>query len=242
MGIRAFDIRLAERKGRLGVFHSRAFQNVYWEDHVLPAFITFLKEHPSETLVVSLKCEGGTQEDYASLLSASLSDPANRPFFVSDFSPALTLGDCRGKIFFLLRDPVMPHYPGALCRGWEDNASCVLTLIGADGTQGEAMLQDEYEYRSVKEAPKKLHACMMHFNRLARPTTSRRWGISFVSATAGVAGTPMAFAEKLNLWVTNNLNDGRTRRNCGIVFIDFAGTESGRKLVTYLIDSNNLIH
>jgi 1-phosphatidylinositol phosphodiesterase len=238
LGIRAFDIRLAERKGKLGVFHSRAFQRVYWEDEVLPAFIAFLKKHPSEMLVVSLKREGGKAERYTSLLSASLGDPANTPYFVTDFSPSLTLGACRGKILFLQRDAVMPHYPGVLCTGWADNASCLLTLTAANGVQGEALLQDEYEYKSLKEAPGKLQACMAHFDKLsAEPESSCRWGISYVSATAGVAGTPTAFAEKLNRWVADKLTVA-ARRRCGIVFIDFVGSESGRKLVSHLINNN----
>lgn len=58
-GIRAFDIRLQEKDGKLGVFHSTAFQQMYWETDVLPAFLRFLREHPTEVLVVSLKREGG---------------------------------------------------------------------------------------------------------------------------------------------------------------------------------------
>ncbi len=53
--IRAFDIRLGKKNDKLGVFHSFAFQDIYWEDDVLPAFIHFLQAHPSETLIVSLK-------------------------------------------------------------------------------------------------------------------------------------------------------------------------------------------
>ncbi len=58
-GIRAFDIRLEKKGNKLGVFHSHAFQDIYWEDDVLPAFIHFLQTYPSETLIVSLKKEKG---------------------------------------------------------------------------------------------------------------------------------------------------------------------------------------
>ena len=46
-GIRAFDIRLEKKGNKLGVFHSHAFQDIYWEDDVLPAFIHFLQTYPS---------------------------------------------------------------------------------------------------------------------------------------------------------------------------------------------------
>ena len=95
-GIRAFDIRLEKKNNKLGIFHSHAFQDIYWEDDVLPAFINFLQAHPSETLIVSLKKEGGELKDYASLLSVSLSASAHQSHFIVDFRPELTLKECRG--------------------------------------------------------------------------------------------------------------------------------------------------
>ena len=132
-GIRAFDIRLEKKGNKLGVFHSHAFQDIYWEDDVLPAFIHFLQTYPSETLIVSLKKEGGELRDYASLLSVSLSSPEYQSYFVMDFRPELTLKDCRGKILFLHRDHAMDNYPGAACVGWEDDSTCLLTLRNKDG-------------------------------------------------------------------------------------------------------------
>ena len=65
-GVRGFDIRLqACENGKLGVYHSVQFQETYWETDVLPAFIDFLKKHPSEMLFVSLKKEGGDSEAIA---------------------------------------------------------------------------------------------------------------------------------------------------------------------------------
>lgn len=239
LGIRAFDIRLQEKDGKLGVFHSHAFQNKYWEEDVLPAFISFLQAHPSETLVVSLKKEGGDMKGYASLLSVSLSAPVNQRYFISDFSPELTLKDCRGKILFLHRDHAMDNYPGAACIGWDDNSSCLLTLRNKDGKEGIALLQDEYQYKSDKDADKKIAACICNFNKICtEPASSRRWGISFVSATGLPLGTPLVFAKKINDPVADYLKK-EGKRNCGIVFIDFIERRGGQKLVEYLIDSNN---
>lgn len=237
-GIRAFDIRLEKKNKKLGVFHSYAFQDIYWEDDVLPAFIHFLQEHPSEMLIVSLKKEGGDTADYASLLSASLSDPEHRKYFVDDFSPELTLKDCRGKILFLHRDRAMEHYPGAACVGWDDNSTCLLTLRNKDGKEGTVLLQDEYQYESGKEADKKIAACIRNFDKVcAEPAASRRWGISFVSATGLPSGTPIVFADQINEPVAAYLKKAG-KRNCGIVFIDFVEGTGGRNLVEYLIGSN----
>lgn len=237
-GIRSFDIRLQEKDGRLGVFHSAAFQSIYWEDDVLPAFISFLQSHPSETLIVSLKQEGGKAQDYASLLAASLSDPANLPYFVAGFRADLTLGECRGKVLFLHRDKAMDDYPGAACEGWADDATCLLTLRGNDGTQARALLQDEYQYKSHHEAPEKLEACLNNMREVAAlPEGSLQWGISFASATGLPTGTPQAFADRINASLADCLEETGWN-SCGIVFIDFVAQEGGSKLVTYLIDSN----
>ncbi len=237
-GIRAFDIRLQKKDGRLGVFHSAAFQSIYWEDDVLPAFISFLQNHPSETLIVSLKKEGGDAQDYAALLSASLSDPANLPYFVAGFREDLNLGECRGKILFLHRDTAMDDYPGAACEGWADDATCLLSLRGNDGTQAHALLQDEYQYKSHREASEKLEACRNNLQEVASlPAESLMWGISFASATGLPSGTPKAFADRINAPLAECLEE-TGRHSCGIVFIDFVAQEGGSKLVSYLIDSN----
>ncbi|WP_418696294.1 phosphatidylinositol-specific phospholipase C [Bacteroides sp.] len=237
-GIRAFDIRLEKKNNKLGIFHSYAFQKIYWEDDVLPAFISFLQAHPSETLIVSLKKEGGELQDYASLLSASLSDPANRNYFVLDYHPELALGDCRGKILFLHRDRAMDDYPGAACIGWADNATCLLALRNKDGKEGTVLLQDEYQYESDKDAEKKIEVCINNFNKVsAEPASSHRWGITFVSATGLPSGTPAIFADKINKPVAGYLKKA-DKRNCGIVFIDFIDRQGGQELVEFLIDSN----
>lgn len=237
-GIRAFDIRLAKKDGKLGVFHSRAFQNIYWETDVLPAFIGFLQAHPSEMLIVSLKKEGGEQQDYASLLSASLSISVHQEYFVMDFSPGLTLKDCRGKILFLHRDHAMDSYPGAACVGWKDDATCLLTLRNKDGREGVALLEDEYQYESGKEAGRKLEACIRNLERVAaEPSCSHRWGITFVSATGLPLGTPKVFADRVNGPVVDYLARSG-KRNSGIVFIDFVDSREGQRLVNTLILEN----
>lgn len=237
-GIRAFDIRLEKKNHKLGVFHSHAFQDIYWEDDVLPAFIHFLQTYPSETLIVSLKKEGGELQDYASLLSASLGSPEYQSYFVMDFRPELTLKDCRGKIIFLHRDRAMEDYPGAACVGWKDDGTCLLTLRNKDGKEGTALLEDEYQYESDKEAGKKIEVCIRNLEQMAaESSSSHRWGITFISATGLPLGTPKAFADKVNKSVVSYLKKTK-KRSCGILFIDFVSETGGKALVEYLIDSN----
>ena len=239
LGIRAFDIRLAEKDGKLGVFHSHAFQNMYWETDVLPTFIKFLKEHHSEMLIVSLKREGGSSEAYASLVETSLSAIDAKPFFVWNFCQDLALGDCRGKILFLHRDVVMNKYPGTACEGWKDDATCLMTLRGSNGAEAQVLLQDEYQYASDEEVGLKIEACMRNLHNVAaEPSPSYRWAISFVSATGLPLGTPEVFAKQVNKFVSEYLKQRRSQM-CGIVFMDFVQRPEGLELLDCLIRGNN---
>lgn len=240
-GSRCFDIRLQSMDDdKLGVYHGPSFQDIYWEENVLADFIGFLKKNPSETLIVSLKKENGRLSEYARLLSASLSKPEHQAYFVSDFRPELTLGECRGKILFLHRDHTMENYPGVECFDWEDNMTCTLTLRSKDGTEGKVTLQDEYQYLSAQKAEQKTKSTIRNIDKIAaEPEDSHLWGLTFVSATAFPISGPIHFAEKVNEPVAKHVQ-GIGKKNCGIVVLDFAGSEHGQMLVEALIDSNFL--
>ena len=97
-GIRAFDIRLKKKNGKLGVFHSRAFQGIYWEDDVLSAFIDFLQAHPSEILIVSLKREGGTGLCFSTVCFFEC--PCTSALFCGGFSSGTDIGGLPGEDSF----------------------------------------------------------------------------------------------------------------------------------------------
>lgn len=241
IGIRAFDVRLQSHNGKLGVYHSIAFQHIFWEEDVLPTMISFLKNHPTEMLVVSLKCEGGSTSEYSSLLSASLQQTQYHPYIISSYNNKLTLGDCRGKILFLHRDEAGPDYHGVRCEGWQDNASCQLTLRASNGIVDTAYLQDEYQYLSgdITELKKKEQAIIHYFKQMSCPKTrASSWGISFISATGLPHGTPHIFADYLNGTIADYLIN-HEQRYCGIVLIDFVAYTDGVRLVDAIIRCNN---
>ena len=61
------------------------------------------------------------------------------------------------------------------------------------------LLQDNYPYESGEEAGKKVGVCVRNIEGMsAEPVSSRRWGITFVSATGLPLGTPKVFADKVN--------------------------------------------
>lgn len=237
-GIRAFDIRLVARDGQLALYHGPAFQKVYWESYVLPAFIEFLQDNPSEMLIVSLKREGGESEDYKKLLAATLTDSRYTPYYIRDYRPDMRMGEGRGKILFLHRDLAMTPYPGAACKGWADDATCELSLIDAEGCTGKAWLQDEYQYKGKNGADEKLEACICYLkHRAEQPDGSNQWGINFVSATGLPTGTPIVFAKVLNPALADYCRQHNPKA-MGIFFIDFVSCTAGRQLVDFMIRSN----
>lgn len=237
-GVRGFDVRLqACDNGKLGVYHSVQFQDIYWETDVLPAFLDFLKTNPSEMLFVSLKKEGGDSEAYARLASSSLNDKALAPFLVNDFKKDLTLGDCRGKILFMHRDRILKDYPGAQCNGWDDNTTCWVTLKDAKGNETLVSVEDEYGYLDGKKAVykgritwKNMKAAMKNGGK------DSRWYISFASATALPTAGPTAFSDVVNPMLAKQTQG--LEQSCGIVLLDFAGSAAGRALIDNLILSN----
>lgn len=242
-GIRGFDIRLqAEPNQKLGVYHSIQYQNITWEDHVLPDFIAFLKANPSETLVVSVKCENNDGEGYAKLLATSLQDKNNTPYFVNGFRPDITLDECRGKIVFLHRSPIASEtYPGTRCIDWKDNDTFDMILRRDDGKEGLASVEDEYFHESAELAPHKAKRTFGNMTAaMNEPSQSMKWFISFASATALPKNGPKDFSDVVNAALVQNMQG--VQKNCGIVLIDFAGDKDAKALTKALIDSNQPLH
>lgn len=236
-GIRGFDIRLKAEDDQLRVYHGTARQDITWEENILPLYLDFLKSHPSETLIVSVKCEGGSKEAYKNLLARSITDANAKAYFVDEFKAGLTLDECRGKILFIHRDEVMQNYPGVYCYGWQDNVTCSMVIRGSNGQEATVSLQDEYQHKYAGNAPYKMATTLKNMTAAMNETeSSDKWFISFASATAFPGDGPKDFADKVNPGLAHEIQE--LHGNFGIVLIDFAGSPDGRKLVERLIDSN----
>lgn len=236
-GIRGFDIRLKAEDNQLRVYHGTARQDITWEENILPLYLDFLKSHPSETLIVSVKCEGGSKEAYKNLLARLITDANAKAYFVDEFKAGLTLDECRGKILFIHRDEVMQNYPGVYCYGWQDNVTCSMVIRGSNGQEATVSLQDEYQHKYAGNAPYKMATTLKNMTAAMNETeSSDKWFISFASATAFPGDGPKDFADKVNPGLAHEIQE--LHGNFGIVLIDFAGSPDGRKLVERLIDSN----
>ena len=239
LGVRGFDIRLrACDNNLLGVYHSIVFQDMYWETEVLPTFINFLKEHPSETLIVFVKKEGGSNTAFTDLLTQSIASPQNNaPYFVSKFTKDITLGACRRKILLIHRDHLLTDFPGAQCHGWQNNTSSLITLKDRHGNEVEASVEDHYQFPTAASAEEKAALAWSHIKQAAEEDKhSHKWFFTFASATALPEDGPQAFATIVNAQLAP-LTQTRPA-TYGTVFMDFVGTTDGRTLVQNLIQTN----
>lgn len=238
LGVRGFDIRLkACDNNLLGVYHSIVFQDLYWETDVLPIFINFLEEHPSETLIVFVKKESGSNTAFANLLTQSLASPQNDPYFVTQVTNGITLGTCRGKIILIHRDNLLTDFPGAQCHGWQNNTSSLITLKDKHGNEVEASVEDHYQFPTAESAKEKSALAWSHLKlSINADKHSHKWFFTFASATALPEDGPQAFATIVNAELAQ-LTQPHTA-TYGMVFMDFLGTADGRTLIQNLILTN----
>ena len=234
-GIRGFDMRLKPRKeGKLGVYHDIKFQKITWEEDVLPTMVNFLKSHPTETLWVSLKKEGGETDEYVKLITASLQNPELEKFIVKGVTSDLTLGECRGKILFVHRDTYLKQFPGMQCYNWPDNGTGPILLKTQDGVELKGAVEDEYKYERGKKADYKAELTWKHMqDAMHKLQEEKTWYISFASATALPKAGPAHFAKVVNPYLAKKTV--AASRPCGIVLVDFSGSEEIEVLIENLI-------
>ena len=139
IGVRFFDIRLQLVGDDFNIVHSFVDQDTEFDD-VLECMVDFIKENPSEFLIVSIKKDADSKRaegDFATLLEEEL-----REYSQISTSATLprTVGEARGKIYIISRyensTMGIPAY-----HGWQDSTSFEL---------GEIYVQDNYKVDSAE--------------------------------------------------------------------------------------------
>ena len=106
-GVRCLDIRGRHLNNRLVMHHGVEYQKANFDD-VLRDSISFLSNHPSETIVMSLKEESTPSRNtrsYEATVKAYLANYPSR-YFYNGWNPCTkipTLGEARGKILLVRR-------------------------------------------------------------------------------------------------------------------------------------------
>lgn len=174
-GVRFFDLRVQvtnpddPNSDKLTLVHSvfpisltgpKYFRDLY------NTIVDFLRDNPSETLIVSLKREGtgnGTDQQLSQVLKRHYTNPER--WFTEPRLP--TLGEVRGRIVLLRRfdldEPLKGEWDGKGwgidAHVWEDNTPCNTC------PSGMVCVQDFYEVLETENIDKKIEYCNAHLER-----------------------------------------------------------------------------
>lgn len=268
-GVRFFDIRVQVndpndvKSDELTLVHSvfpvalsgsKKFRPLYEE------ILDFLKQNPSETVIISLKREGpgdATDAQLASRLKRHYVNDKN--WFTEPGIP--TLGQARGKIVLMrrfgLNDQLKQELGG---KGWGINGSS-----WADNTPnshgGNVQVQDFYEVLETENIEKKTKFVCEHCERAAAASTVLTSGsvaakesnagpifVNFLSASNfwKPGCWPEKIAAKINPAVTRflceehdaKLEGGKGDGGTGILVCDWVGEDGDWDLVKVVIGLN----
>ena len=215
IGVRFFDIRLKQDGDDLKVVHSFVDQKTDFAK-VLRQMENFLKENPSEFLIVSIK-EDADAKNPTEPFDKAVKKALEKQSSVVNFSTELakTVGEARGKIHIISRfngDFGVPCY-----YGWQDSTSFEI---------GEIFVQDNY---CITEVDTKINDIKVCFEK----SSSLEYSLCINFASCYLdgafpptyAGTP---ARTINEWLLANLSS--QNGSLGVVLCDFITTDLAKAI------------
>lgn len=228
-GIRFFDIRLVHDNGILKLCHASAiFHDRNLVDNVLKTTVEFLKEHPSETVIMTIKRDhdldkdGGTK--YRGALQKALEgDRTLTPYMVKSFRSDFTLGDLRGKMLIISRDGWITT-PSGKVTSWPDNASFTSSIESTNGSSTTIHVEDHYK----SWGSEKVNYVAQNVRKAQAAFSGHQndWFITFSSSAGGPFfgwGIPQNTTKDIDPHVNNILRGNENFRTSGILVFNFAG-------------------
>lgn len=225
-GIRFFDIRLVLDGDVLKLCHDRfVFDRTFHKD-VLRATADFLREHPSETVIMTIKRDYDYDHDggdkYRKAVSNVLkADPYVTPYIAGAFSPDLTMGDLRGKMLIVSREGWYSTNSGWI-ESWPNNRQFSTTLQSMNYTRTTLHVEDTYKC----EAKDKVSLVRQNLLKASEAYGSAApdWFITFCSYTGynGI-GAPNTVTKYVDPYVMDILRGDDNMRTTGILLFNFAG-------------------
>ena len=225
-GIRFFDIRLVHDNGILKLCHDSYIFNTTFDRDVLKTTVEFLKEHPSETVIMTIKRDhdldkdGGTK--YRGALQKALEgDRTLTPYMVKSFRSDFTLGDLRGKMLIISRDGWIMT-PSGKVTSWPNNASFTSSIESTNESRTTIHVEDHY--KSWASDKVSYVAQNVRKAQAAFSGPQNDWFITFTSSTGGWGiGTPANTTNQIDRDVNNVLKGNENFRTSGILVFNFAG-------------------
>ena len=227
-GIRFFDIRLVHDNGTLKLCHSSYVFNTTFVKDVLQTTVNFLKEHPSETVIMTVKRDHDYDKDgglkyYTALTKALNDDKSISSYMVGDFQPDFKMKDLRGKMLIISREGWYPTKSGRVNR-WPDNQSFSSNIISNNDKQDTLTVEDHYKAHAgdkenyVKQNILKADAAFSQTNEnpkwfITFLSYTGPWGISWPSTTTGYVDPK----------IKDFLEGSNKLKSSGVLLFNFAG-------------------
>jgi uncharacterized protein (TIGR02145 family) len=217
MGVRWFDVRYDDVDKRLhhgGFVLSRSLQ-----DFINDA-ISFLSDHPSETIIFMIKKEYGGSSDgtFSNKVWDILNEYDQNHFYLSDIQPYLW--QVRGKIVIATHDNTNPnHLTLGMSFSWPDNT----TLHYDTYSNYRYYVQDHYSINWVSYDTKCNNVTDLMNTSYNYPDYGR-FDLNFTSAERdGRATSIRTVADNINGNIYSFLLNNIGWRHCGVIMLNYAG-------------------
>lgn len=222
IGVRYLDIRTRHFQNGFTIHHGAVYQNQNFDD-VLNAVLTFLKNNPSETVIMSVKEEHTAAENTRSFEETFNWYVSKNPskWVMTDHIP--TLGEARGKIVLLRRFPAAQLPKGIDATGWQENTTFTIKK------NANLKIQDYYK---VTDKSKKWNDIQSMYNEAK--TSNPTWlYINYTSGyKPGLFGIPniREIKNDINPKVTSFFTTN-TKGRFGISAMDFITSDHASKII-----------
>ena len=244
-GIRFLDIRLGYKDGVLKLCHRSAVFNKTLTEDVLRTTAEFLRDHPSETVIMTLKEDlGGDKQTYYQALTRALeADPSLSAYMAGKFRRDFTMKDLRGKMLLISRDGNFSTKSGRIL-SWPDNEAFSTTIEASEGGSTPLHVEDHYK----AWAGDKVNYVATNVRKANKVFSSpdNEWFITFSSYTGPWgAAFPSDVTKNVDPHVINILKGEEHFRTCGILIFNFAGKfdyggKTGNGLTRAVINLNGI--
>lgn len=218
VGTRFFDLRLQLIGEEFRIIHGPVDQNLKFKK-VLKELTSFIKEHNSETIIISIKQESSSKNNSRSFEEV-LIEVLDEYKDVISFSNELpsTLKDARGKIHIISRYAFSYGYPAY--DGWSDDTTFTLN---------DLYVQDNYCLDDIQEKKEDIISTINVSNsedntKLVLNFTSCYLDNAFPPSYAGTAG------RYINPWFIDYINEHEDYK-LGIVVSDFMSKELADSII-----------
>ena len=244
-GIRFLDIRLVHDKGVIKLCHgSNIFSTTFVKD-VLHTTAEFLREHPSETVLMTIKRDHDLDHDHGvkywqALMNVLNKDELAKKYMAGDFQGGYRMKDLRGKMLVISRDGWYTTQSGKVS-SWPDNRNFTSSIVSNDGSSTPLIVEDHYK-ASAADKIKYVTNNLLEANKAFSETNSPyKWFITFTSYTGpnGIA-MPRYTTTYVDPDINKKLKESDNFKCSGILLSNFPGWYNINQTVIKLNKGVNL--